>query len=815
MAGKQGPPAPIDNPLGSSYLRGFDGWSTAYPPELSSPTSVRQMNNLLVTDGGALRIRPGLRFIDEPVTFSAGMTSFVGDFETFPITTTRRGLFTAVRHSDGVRFAYFVERADGLFEEREPDLDSVDPATIPNWSLPLPSGVTYIRYLSIDNKVIALPDHPSVGAVVFHVGNPANIRITRIGTSGIDLDFWNNPPDVVHPDGNWIRGYDYEGNPGETQTYNINPQTPRDIDDDGTLIHSDEDKNIYTFGYFYTFETLWGETQASGITEIRTQRPWSQWRMILPRIFTGTLPDTNSGLPTKSQTAYPGRAMDQLVVKIPPAIWDAAVAAGATRLNVYMITWSEKTVKPAIATLVGRRGIPREPDMMLHGWISHTPAAYSDGHNFPLPSYTNRVNYSGAPTATQGIVAGDRLILVNDRSGRILWSGNTPNEYLNFTPNRGGGQKTLSAGNLSIPTDIQLWQNPQSVDTLTILCTGIDGNHRSYYMSPAEVQGGSDNTVIMGFEETTAAPGSIAPYGCEVLNSALYRPTEMELVKSTASNYVITHTGQTDDISNNWKRLLNKKKIGSEAFDGCLYYLVHNPASPAPRSGNRGNEVWVLRPSKEGSSWSRWIVQGISLRKVEYKDQLYLGMLTDQGLMIFDPSSFVDDVRPLGGTLTTQPIPWSFETNLLGANSRRDAAVDLRKATLHLGDWFGSMEWGIKGMDLHGRVLDRKKVYHAIQATPNTSGGRVSAGQDLGDTRDELQAEGAFIEWTLYANSIDGVNSYGQIDMARFMFSQLTTNFGYNLGALDTFEYQRNAVSGNNDYTQNGIPRPRQDTRRP
>ena len=815
MAGKQGPPAPIDNPLGSSYLRGFDGWSTAYPPELSSPTSVRQMNNLLVTDAGGLRIRPGLRFIDKPVTFSGGTSSFVGDFETFPISTTRRGLFTAVRQTDGVHFAYFEEQADGLFEEKMLPMDEQNFPTLSSWRQPLPSGVTYIRYLSIDNKVIALPDHPSVGAVVFHVGDPTKIRVTRVGTSGIDLQFWTNPPTVVHPDASWIRGYYYNGGgSGREQTYNVYPQPPR-APDDGTLINSDEDKNIYTFGYFYTFETLWGESRASGITEVRTQRPWSQWRMIRPRLPDGNLPDDTSGLPTKSQTALPHRAMDQLVVQVPPDIWDDAITAGAIRLNVYMITWSDDTVKPAVATLIGRRDLPKDPDRMLHGWISHTPAAYANGHTFPLPTSSNRVDYSAAPTATQGIVAGDRLILVNDRSGRILWSGNTPNEYLNFTPNRGGGQKTLSAGNLSIPTDIQLWQNPQSVDTLTILCTGIDGNHRSYYMAPAEVSGGSDNTVIMGFEETTAAPGSIAPYGCEVLNNALYRPTEMGLIKSTASNYVITHTGQTDDISNNWKRLLNKKKIGSETFDGCLYYLVYNPASPAPRSGNRGNEVWVLRPSKEGSSWSRWTVQGISLRKVEYNDQLYLGLLTDRGLMIFDPSSFVDDVRPLGGTLTTQPIPWSFETNLLGANSRRDAAVDLRKATLHLGDWIGSMEWGIRGMDLHGRVLDRKKVYHAIQATPANSNGRVSPGQDLGDTRDELQAEGAFIEWTLYANNIDGVNSYGQIDMARFMFSQLTTNFGYNLGALDTFEYQRNAVSGNNNYTQNGIPRPRQDTRRP
>ena len=32
-------PAPIDRPLSRAYLREFTGWSTAYPPGLSEPTS--------------------------------------------------------------------------------------------------------------------------------------------------------------------------------------------------------------------------------------------------------------------------------------------------------------------------------------------------------------------------------------------------------------------------------------------------------------------------------------------------------------------------------------------------------------------------------------------------------------------------------------------------------------------------------------------------------------------------------------------------------------------------------------------------------
>ena len=34
---------------------------------------------------------------------------------------------------------------------------------------------------------------------------------------------------------------------------------------------------------------------------------------------------------------------------------------------------------------------------------------------------------------------------------------------------------------------MKLWQNPQSADTLTILCRGIDGYSTGYYMAPAQV----------------------------------------------------------------------------------------------------------------------------------------------------------------------------------------------------------------------------------------------------------------------------------------------------------------------------------------
>src|SRR5690349_5853427 len=55
--------APIDRPLARAYQREFSGWSTAYPPGVSEPTSQRILENMMVNRDGTLRLRPGLRYL--------------------------------------------------------------------------------------------------------------------------------------------------------------------------------------------------------------------------------------------------------------------------------------------------------------------------------------------------------------------------------------------------------------------------------------------------------------------------------------------------------------------------------------------------------------------------------------------------------------------------------------------------------------------------------------------------------------------------------------------------------------------------------
>lgn len=63
MPPKKKAPAPIDRPLSRAYLRGFTGWSSAFSPGTSQPTSLQTTDNMILTRSGALAVRPGLRYL--------------------------------------------------------------------------------------------------------------------------------------------------------------------------------------------------------------------------------------------------------------------------------------------------------------------------------------------------------------------------------------------------------------------------------------------------------------------------------------------------------------------------------------------------------------------------------------------------------------------------------------------------------------------------------------------------------------------------------------------------------------------------------
>jgi hypothetical protein len=585
-----------------------------------------------------------------------------------------------------------------------------------------------------------------------------------------------------------------------------------------TLIHSTGTENDYSFAFWYCFTNEVGDSTFSQVTLIKTQRGWNQWYWIEP---------SATGGPGTVATTDPAKACDQLVAYMPEEVFDAAIESGALTWSLYMATWSDQGVVPAEGVKVAQVDLTTDPMWETHGWARVTPQSSQFDELAPIPSIQPLDNFSRPSTAAQGLVASDRMVLVHDPAfpARIQWSSNQQGLYHDFTSYKGGGLKTLTSGNMQIPASVKLWQNPQSVDTLTILNDGEDGRSSGYYMAPAEVTSQSDATPIMGFEETTATPGTASPYGCEVLNNALYHPLEDQLMKSTASNYNINHKSMTDQIERSWNGLLTKDKIISAQLDKRLYFIVNNPMGEVLEEHSNGNEIWVLDTETKAPTWSRFLIQAVSLRKIEYGDKLYMSVIREDGIYYLDPDSNTDDyivewdpaddpdVLPDVPELAQRYIPWRLETNTQGSNRAHDAWCRLQAALINVGNFQGTMEWGIRSWDVNGKARNPHKVTRDFNDVDLVN-------QLPFDLEDQLLIQRDFKEWYFYAGSVlddDGnvLPSFGQINNLQYRYTPVTVNVGYEYGSVETFEYGRATENWTDRNTDNGVPIPAMDPRRP
>ena len=575
-----------------------------------------------------------------------------------------------------------------------------------------------------------------------------------------------------------------------------------------SLISSDATKNVYKMGFFYAFENEIGESAPSKIVEVRTMRPQSNWLWKLPTADQSSQPDG-------AATEVADMCSDQLVAYVPQQAYNDALAAGAVRWNLYTFSWSDQDPVPVTAELAGTQEMyPDHVARMTNqampyekgGWINITPSRRFTTNSQALPTATNRVNYSNPPKARNGIVAGDRVVVVGDTNelASIKWTTNQPGAYTQFTAHKGGGKKTLSSGNLHVPGSVVLWQNPQSVDTLTILCLGSDGTSTCYYMSPSDVTAQSSSTQVMGFEETTNTPGTMSPYGALVHNNALFRPLDRALLKSTAQNYNINHKTLSDDISNMWEELQNKQWIMSAVHDNRLYFLVDNPRGEPPEDGCLGNEIWVYDiAGGESGTWARLLIQASALRVIDYGARVYMGVVRPDGLFYLDPDARQDDYVLDDGTVGQRPIPWFFEMNTQGANKAHDAWAHLQQIVLTLGDFDGVMEYGIRAKTINGTPLDVSKRFSDFEG-PDIDG--LSW-----ELQDALMVRRDLMQWFFYARSVEGEPSWGQINTVQYRYTPVSVNVGYEHGSVETFEYSRNVSNGNDAYYRNGIPEPAQD----
>ena len=792
---KSAPAVPIDRPLSKAYLREFDGWSTAYPPGISEPNSLRLMKDVWVTREGAVSVRPGLRSIFPPnvfldINYSQKM---IGSFEHFYLNDGRRAILYAYRRESDNRVAFSAAVYNETIDCFEVTALTSAGFTIPQGmtTLSFSSQTTYVRYVQIDNKILALSNN----------GEP--VRIFWVGAEKIARKIvalsrpnWDQTDrlTVVHPAASWIN----------SATKNTIPVAQAATEN--TLISSTAADNDYNFAYFYTFFNEVGETAGSQITLVKAQNGYSLWRMLAPN---------SSGNATADSVSDPTFAMDQLVASLPAAAYTAAINAGALGWNLYGLSWSDQGNVPVEAILISSKSFTPGGSRATEGWMQHTPLIAAQDIVLPLPRADVRDNYSEPPTASQGLVVGDRIVLTYDRANpaRIQWSSNQMGEYINFSASKGGGYKTLTHGNLQVPAAVKLWQNPMSVDTITILCLGLDGYSTSYYMNPnTEVSGQSTGMPVVGFEETTATPGTTSPHGVEVLNNALYHPLDPELMKSTASNYTINHSSMTELIQNKWRHLRDKQNIVSSQLDNRLYYIVHNPDGAPLEDGCLGNEVWVCDTSTDGK-WSRWTTQGQALRKIDLDGRLYMALCRPEGIFVFDDQCGYDQ-RPGLNQFRNEPIAWSFETNTHGANRAHDAWAVLQQANVTFGTLFGTVRYGVRGVDVNGKRIEAAKTFKQLEQVD------LSARPMPFDISDYFLIRRTMKEWFFFAESATDqfgqtLPSYGQINHVQYTYLPASVNVGYEFGSVETHEYGRSQANWGNRTTDNGVPIPFLDTGRP
>jgi hypothetical protein len=221
--------------------------------------------------------------------------------------------------------------------------------------------------------------------------------------------------------------------------------------------------------------------------------------------------------------------------------------------------------------------------------------------------------------------------------------------------------------------------------------------------------------------------------------------------------------------------------------------------------------VWVFDAAQKAGSWSRWLVQGQSLRRIEKDDRVYMSITHPSGIFFFDLETAVDEYVD-GAEVSSRPIPWAIETNTQGANRAHDAMAHLQQADIIVGNFLGTMMYGVRGLDMHGKMQDVRK--RTSDRNPASVDGMPFDLEDFLLVRKDMK------EWFFFAGSVTDdedvvIPSQGQINLVQYRYAPVTVNVGYEYGSIETFEYQRDAAGAADSNTVNGVSVPYVDTGRP
>ena len=136
--------------------------------------------------------------------------------------------------------------------------------------------------------------------------------------------------------------------------------------------------------------------------------------------------------PSGTPTSVADLCADQLAVVVPETVYNRAIAAGALKWNLYTFSWSDQDPVPVEAQWAGSMELFADKAARMSntalpylkgGWINITPSRKFTLDSMPLPTKDNRVDYSKPPRARNGLVAGDRIVLVGDADEPVQSDG--------------------------------------------------------------------------------------------------------------------------------------------------------------------------------------------------------------------------------------------------------------------------------------------------------------------------------------------------------------------------------------------------------
>ncbi len=175
--------------------------------------------------------------------------------------------------------------------------------------------------------------------------------------------------------------------------------------------------------------------------------------------------------------------------------------------------------------------------------------------------------------------------------------------------------------------------------------------------------------------------------------------------------------------------------------------------------------------------------------------------------------------------VTSQPIPWKFETNTQGANRAHDAWCHLQQVQVTFGSWLGTARYGVRGKDVNGFDVDISKLFTDDRHIFDT-------GYEW-SIHDRLRIARDMMEWAFYAESVfdnpngtedfipglqewpsEGVAGTGLFAVIQYRYTPASVNVGTEFGSVETFDYAENVANGPNGYAINGAPTPYVDYRR-